>query len=144
MSVLLHNLFPAPPVTLGAAPGALAPWWIVVPLAVVAILATAAHIIALREAPPGALPESRRRIRIATGWVIMGAIPLTAYAFGIADPGKPGVYTIVWMSVIGLLGAIVLLAMLDGFNTVRLHRDEARRLRRDMRRALRDGQDDGT
>jgi len=146
MYALLHSLSPSPPtgvsvLTLGAANGPLAPWWVVVPLAAMALLATASHIIVLREAPVGALPESRRRIRVATGWVIMVAIPLTAYAFGIASPSRPGIYTIVWMSVVALLAAIVSLAMLDGFNTVRLHHGESRRLRQDMRDPLRDGDD---
>ncbi len=116
------------------AAGSLAPGWLVLPLAAVALLATAAHIVALREAPRGALPESRRRIRIATGWVIMAAIPLTAYAFGIATPARVGTYMIVWMTVTALIGAILMLAMLDAMNTVRLHRAESRRLREDFRR----------
>lgn len=139
METLLNN--PAS-MTLAAGSGALAPWWIVVPLAAVALLATASHIIVLREAPAGVLPESRRRIRVATSWVIMVAIPLTAYAFGIASPSKPGIFSIVWLAVVGLLGAIVLLATLDAFNTMRLHRDEARRLRRDLGEALRGGDDE--
>lgn len=113
--------------------GPLAPAWVVLPLAAVALLATAAHIIALREAPRGALPESRRRIRIATGWVIIIAIPLTAYAFGIATPARAGNYLLVWMAVVALLGAIVMLAVLDALNTLRLHRIAARRLRREFR-----------
>jgi len=123
--------------TLGAGP--LAPGWLVLPLAAVALLATAAHIIALREAPRGALPESRRRIRIATGWVIMVAIPLTAYAFGIATPSSVGTYMIVWMAVTGLIGAILLLAMLDALNTMRLHRADVRRLRDEFRRIQGEG-----
>lgn len=127
------------PVTLAA--GSLAPAWLVLPLAAVALLATAAHIIVLREAPAGAIPESRRRVRIATGWVIMVAIPLTAYGFGIADPDRPGVFMMVWTAVIGLIGAILLLAMLDAANTVRLHRAERRRLVNELK-ALRDEADD--
>jgi hypothetical protein len=114
------------------AAGSLAPGWLVLPLAFVAILATATHIIVLREAPHGALPESRRRIRLATGWVIMPTIPLTAYAFGIAEPAKPGNFMTVWTAVVGLLAVIVLLAFLDALNTVRLHRVESRRLRREI------------
>jgi hypothetical protein len=116
------------------AAGSLAPGWLVLPLAALALLATAAHIIALREAPKGALPESRRRIRIATGWVIMAAIPLTAYAFGIATPSSVGTYMTVWMAVTALIGAILMLAMLDALNTMRLHRADARRLRDEFRR----------
>ncbi len=125
--------------TLGT--GSLAPGWLVLPLAGVALLATAAHIVALREAPAGALPESRRRIRIATGWVIMVTIPLTAYAFGIATPSDAGVYLTVWMAVVALLGAILMLALLDAVNTMRLHRAAVRRLRAEYRR-LREGDDD--
>lgn len=125
--------------TLGT--GSLAPGWLVLPLAGVALLATAAHIVALREAPAGALPESRRRIRIATGWVIMVTIPLTAYAFGIATPSDAGVYLTVWMTVVALLGAILMLALLDAVNTMRLHRAAVRRLRAEYRR-LREGDDD--
>lgn len=123
-----------PPPVLAVASGPIAPWWIVVPLAGVALLATAAHIIAIREATKGAMPESRRRIRLATGWVIMVAVPLTAYAFGIASPAQPGVFALVWMSVVALLFAIVGLGLLDAFNTVRVHRIETRRLRRDIRK----------
>lgn len=125
--------------TLGT--GSLAPGWLVLPLAGVALLATAAHIVALREAPAGALPESRRRIRTATGWVIMVTIPLTAYAFGIATPSDAGVYLTVWMAVVALLGAILMLALLDAVNTMRLHRAAVRRLRAEYRR-LREGDDD--
>lgn len=114
------------------AAGSLAPGWLVLPLAFLALLATAAHIIALREAPAGALPESRRRIRVATGWVIMPTIPLTAYAFGIAAPARPGAFMTVWTAVVGLLAVIMLLAFLDALNTVRLHRVETRRLRREI------------
>ncbi len=121
--------------------GPLAPAWLVLPLAFLALLATAAHIVALRDAPRGALPESRRRIRIATGWVILITVPLTAYAFGIAQPAKAGTYLMVWMMVTALLGAILILAMLDAFNTVRLHRAAAGRLRRDFQ-SLSEGDDD--
>lgn len=121
--------------------GPLAPAWLVLPLACLALLATAAHVVALRDAPRGALPESRRRIRIATGWVILITVPLTAYAFGIAQPAKAGVYLMVWMMVTALLGAILILAMLDALNTVRLHRAAAGRLRRDFQR-LSEGDDD--
>jgi hypothetical protein len=110
-------------------------------MAGVALLATAAHLIALKEAPKGALPESRRRIRTATGWVIMFAIPLSAYAFGIATPGRAGTFVLVWTAVVGLVGVILMLAMVDAINTMRLHRRASRRLRRDWQR-MREGESD--
>lgn len=124
-----------------ATAGPIAPAWLVLPLAAVALVATAMHIIALREAPAGTIPESRRRIRTAAGWVIMFAVPLSAYAFGIATPARAGAFMTVWLSVIALVGTILILAMLDGLNTVRLHRGANRRLRRDYR-GLREMGDD--
>lgn len=123
------------------AQGSLAPGWLVLPLAALALIATAAHIIALREAPKGSLPESRRRIRIATGWVILVTVPLTAYGFGIADPDRTGVFVLVWTASTGLIGTIVILALLDAANTVRLHRLASGRLRDELRR-LRESDDD--
>lgn len=122
---------------LAASSGPLAPAWLVLPLAGVALIATAGHVIALREAPPGSLPESRRRIRTATAWVILLTIPLTAYAFGIATPSRGGTYILVWLMVVCLIAAILLLAMLDAFNTLRLYRQESRDIR-DRFRALRE------
>ena len=129
-------------ITIGSPHGPLAHWWLVLPMAAVALLATAAHLIALKEAPPGALPESRRRIRTAAGWVIMFAVPLSAYAFGVATPGRAGAFMLVWTAVVGLVGVVLLLAMLDAMNTVRLHRRATRRLRRDWRRIREGDRDD--
>ena len=105
---------------MGSSPAA--PSWIVLPLALIVMIVIAGHIIALRETPKGKIPESRRRIRIATGWVMLITVPLTAYGFGIATTDEPRVYTLVWTSVVGLLCGVLMLAMVDILNTLRIHR----------------------
>ncbi len=117
--------------------GPIAPTWIVLPLAMIALILQAGYLLALRELPPGRIPPSRKRIRTATGWLSMFAIPLTAYGFGIATPADPTTFAIVWMVVIGLVAAILMLAVLDAVNTMRLHRKAKRRLRGEYLAALR-------
>ena len=117
-------------------PDPIAPAWVVFPIAAVVLIAVAGNIIALREAPKGQIPESRRRIRIATSVVVMCTIPLTAYGFAVASTAKPEVFVIVWTMVVGLLGGILILAGADMLNTVRLHRKDKARLRTDYRKIL--------
>src|SRR6056297_2948910 len=100
--------------------GPIAPTWFVLPLAMIALILQAGYLMAIWQLPRDRMPASRRRIRIATGWLIMCAIPLSAYGFGIATPGQPGLFAIVWMAVIGLIAAVLLLAVLDALNTMRL------------------------
>lgn len=116
--------------------GPIAPTWFVLPLALVALVLQAGYLMAIREAKPEQMPPSRKRIRVATGWLSMFAIPLAAYGFGIASPSDPGTFTIVWMLVIGLIAAIVMLAVLDSVNTVRLHRRDGHKLHKELREHL--------
>lgn len=118
-------------------PSPIAPAWFVLPLASVALLLQAGYLVALRELPCDRMPPSRKRIRVATGWLSMFAIPLSAYGFGIATPADPGTFTLVWLAVIGLIAGILLLAMLDTVNTMRLHRHARRDLHRELRTHLR-------
>ena len=117
--------------------GPIAPTWFVLPLALIALVLQAGYLIAIREIGPDRMPPSRRRIRVATGWLSMFAIPLSAYGFGIASPSDAGTFTIVWMMVIGLIAAIVMLAVLDAVNTMRLHRKAGDRVQRELRENLR-------
>ena len=117
-------------------PNPIAPAWLVLPIAGVALILQAGYLMALREASPQQMPASRKRIRTATGWLSMFAIPLAAYGFGLARPSDAGTFTIVWMLVIGLIAAIVMLAVLDAVNTMRLHRGEGDQLHKDLREKL--------
>ena len=118
-------------------PHPIAPAWIVLPIAGVALILQAGYLIAIKDASPELMPPSRKRIRVATGWLSMFAIPLSAYGFGLARPSDAGTFTIVWMLVIGLIGAIVLLAVLDAINTMRLHRSEDDHVHKELREKLR-------
>jgi heme exporter protein D len=111
--------------------------WIVFPIAAILLIAVAGHLIALREVPAGKIPESRRRIRIATGWVIMFTIPLSAYGFGIANTSEPNIFAFVWTAVVLLVGCILLLAMIDMLNSARINRGEQDELNRELGRILR-------
>lgn len=116
--------------------GPIAPTWFVLPLALIALVLQAGYLIAIRELGPDRMPPSRRRIRVATGWLSMFAIPLSAYGFGIARPSEAGTFTVVWMLVIGLISAIVMLAVLDAINTIRIHRRDGERVHRELRENL--------
>tara|TARA_R100000687_G_scaffold51035_1_gene40652 strand:+ start:251 stop:697 length:447 start_codon:yes stop_codon:yes gene_type:complete len=117
--------------------GPIAPTWFVLPLALIALVLQAGYLIAIRELGSDRMPPSRRRIRVATGWLSMFAIPLSAYGFGIARPSEAGTFTVVWMMVIGLIAAIVMLAVLDALNTMRLHRKAGNKVHRELRENLR-------
>jgi len=112
--------------------------WIVFPIAMILLIAVAGHMIALRELPEGKMPESRRRIRIATGWVVMFTIPLSAYGFGIASTANPQVFVLVWTTVVLLIGGVLVLAVLDMLNSARINRAERDQLSMDLQRMLAD------
>ena len=111
--------------------------WVVLPMASVALLVQAGYLMVLKELPDGAMPASRKRIRTASGWLSMFAIPLSAYGFGFATMDEPRVFVIVWMVVIGLIGGILMLAGLDSINTMRLHRKAKESLDVEYRQSLR-------
>jgi len=114
----------------------IAPAWIVLPLALIALVIQAGYLLALKELPKKMMPPSRRRIRTASGWLSMFAIPLIAYGFGIATTDDPRMFAIVWMVVIGLISGILMLAGLDAINSMRLHRKVKHQLTQEFRDAL--------
>ena len=109
----------------------LVPAWAVFPLAVLAMLVVAGHVLWL---PHADMPASRRRIRIANGLLMLFTLPLAAYALGIADPSsdKRG-FVLAWMMVSGMVTIVLLVAMVDLANTWRLHRRELRGMILEMR-----------
>ena len=116
--------------------GPIAPLWLVLPLAGVALIVQAGYLIALKEVPRGKIPPSRKRIRTASSWLSMFAIPLSAYGFGFASTQDPRLFAIVWMVVIALIAGILLLAGLDAVNTLRLHRKATQGLRSEWKTSL--------
>ena len=116
---------------LGSAQGIL-PAWLVIPPAVVTMLIVAAAITAAKHTTP----DSRRRIRVANGWVMLLTIPLTAAGFSLIDSNtQPRLFVKVWILVIGLISISIMLALFDMLNTARLLRLNRRRLRHSIRTA---------
>ncbi|GMV24287.1 MAG: hypothetical protein AMXMBFR58_03180 [Phycisphaerae bacterium] len=107
----------------------LIPTWIAATAAVITLLALALHMALLARTP---MPASRRRIRTVNGWLMLGAIPVLMYAFGFAVPSQARSFALAWAASIGLIGIIVLLAILDILNNWRLHRRASAQLRREL------------
>lgn len=110
--------------------GPLVPAWIALPLAGLVVLILAAHMQAMARAD---MPASRRRIRTATGWLMLITTPLTGYAFGVASAADPRGFVLIWLTVAGLLAIIILLACLDILNSRRLERREGRALAQQLK-----------
>jgi hypothetical protein len=110
---------------------AILPSWLVLPMAAVVLLVLAAHVNSLQTPE---VPSSRRRIRSASGVLMMFVTALLAYAFGIVSPRvNPRMFVIAWTSISALLMMVVMLAGLDMVNTLRLHREAKRDLRQHLR-----------
>lgn len=115
----------------------IAPAWVVLPMACVALLAVLVHLAMLHSAEVAAsMPLSRHRLRTAGGVVTLIAIPVLAYSFGVVTPADPRAFTMAWSASMGLLGMIVLIAGVDALNSVRVHRRELRLLRAGRREAM--------
>lgn len=100
------------------------PIWLVGPIAFAVMVVIAGHLIAMRSAK-GRIPASRYRIRTVNGALMLTVVPLLACAFGVVSPQNEKFFTLLWMLCIGLLGIVVLLAVVDGFNNLRLGHREA-------------------
>jgi hypothetical protein len=121
----------------------IAPTWFVLPLAMIALLVVAAHMIVLREHAIGKMPESRRQIRMMTGWIMMFTIPLTAYGFGIVTPAQEQEFIYSWSCIVGLLGLIVLMACVDALNSIRLAKLQRRALQEELFELMREPEQAG-
>lgn len=112
-----------------SAPGVLAPAWFVVPLACITLGLVYAHLRAQAKAE---MPESRRRIRSACGLLLLLLPALLTYALSMVSPQRPAEFVLAWCAVAGLLFLIVLTAVADVLNTLRIHRRESAALRAEM------------
>jgi hypothetical protein len=106
--------------------GTLVPPAVVLPIAAVLMLIVAAHLLAL---PAAQMPASRKRIRTTNGVVMLFTVPLVAYVFGLVTPANHTKFVLAWTAVAGLMLIIMVLAVLDVFNTVRINRQQKRELR---------------
>lgn len=128
-----------------AATGPALPLWAVVPPCALLMLVLAGYVQALREAE---VPESRRRIRTLASITMMLTQPLIVYLFAIATPANARTFMLTWAMLIGLLGMLVVLAMLDVVNSTRIQRKarqefrgELKGLQADVQRIIRERQE---
>ncbi len=105
---------------------AMLPTWIVVPPALMLVIAVGSHMIAMRTAD---MPESRRRIRTANGLLMLLVVPLTAYAFCAVSPRDPRFFVLAWSAVVGLVSLVVAMAIADLLNNLYLSYRNTRALR---------------
>ncbi|MEO1007244.1 MAG: hypothetical protein AAFX79_01625 [Planctomycetota bacterium] len=112
----------------------LLPIWLVVPMAMFTLVVVAGHLIVLRTAH---MPESRRRIRTANGWVMLIAVPTLAVAFGVVSTAQPRSFAMVWLIATALLCLVIALAFVDMANNVRIARQKREEMRREVHESLR-------
>lgn len=104
---------------------AVLPPLVTIPLALMAMLLVSAHVTITQAS---SAPPSRKRIRIANGWVMLIALPLLAAGMSLVSADRqPRLFALTWLVVVLLLVLAVALALLDVLNTVRLARLERRR-----------------
>lgn len=115
------------------AQGSIAPAWLVVPMAAVTAVVIAGHMLAMRAARDR-IPPSRMRIRMASGVIMLILVPVLAYGFGVADATDPRGFVLAWLAAMGLLAMVVLLALIDMGNNMRLAREAGRELAREAAR----------
>jgi len=107
--------------------GPVIPLWLGIPVAAMLMLVVAAHALSLGESDH---PASRKRIRQSNAVMILLAIPLLTCGFCVLDPqAHPREWALVWLACFALLGFVVLLAVADMLNTLRLGRAERGRAR---------------
>ena len=108
----------------------LVPWWIAMPFGAVVLLLLARYLLGLGAAE---MDERRRRVRTANTILMMLVTPRVAYGVGVAPPARARASVCVWVLICSLLFMVILLAVLDMLNSLRLHRVHMRNLRRSMR-----------
>lgn len=99
---------------------------LVFPIAALALVVTCLHLVWMQHTR---MPPSRRRIRTVTGVLSLFTITLTAIGFGVITPDDARVFLLLWLTVIGLLGILVVLAAIDMANNVRIHAAERKHIR---------------
>lgn len=88
----------------------------------------AAHLVAMRDSR-ASIPASRYRLRTVNGGIMLATAPLLAAAFSVVPTSNQRLFVIVWFACIGLLGLVVIIAVLDAINNARLMVIQRRRLR---------------
>ena len=99
--------------------------WLVLPLTAVVMALTIWHVLAIQRT---AMPASRRRIRTASGLLMLLLFAALTYALAGAPISERRLFVLSWLAVLGLVMLVLMLAAMDMANTVRL----SGRLRRQL------------
>ncbi len=70
------------------------------------------------------IEASRKRLRVATSMVMIVLLGALSYALTSVTPASPRVFVLAWAAVVLLVGLVLVLAVMDGFNTLRLYNNE--------------------
>lgn len=108
---------------------ALMPAWLVLPLAALLMLVVASHALALHRIE---MPASRRRLRVASGAVILLLVPIMAYALCYVPPEDHRAFVLSWLVITALVGLIIVLAAVDILQGIGTARRDAAALRRTL------------
>lgn len=119
---------------------AMLPAWVVIPLAGLTMMIIAIHVLSVQMSE---MPHQRKRLRIASGLIMMILSALIAYALGIAQvvddpkaqPGPARAFVVIWTLIVGLLSIVVMLALVDAYITTRHGLIAHRRIKAGLRAA---------
>lgn len=113
------------------------PSWITLPVAAIAMVFVAAHLLILERRRSNPV---RRRIRLVNGWLMLISIPLIAAGVSYISPDvRPHMFMIVWLMVIVMVSMSLLLAAVDIVNTLVATRRgvvQLRAMKKDLERHL--------
>jgi hypothetical protein len=124
---------------MGVLAATILPGWIVLPLGALLMLVVAVHVLAVRASP--LLSGRRKRLRVAGGVLMIFVTALLTYALGLApevadplkEPGRARAFVLIWLAIVGLVGILVAIAVVDALATasmgVQAHRNLARGMR---------------
>ncbi len=108
------------------------PAWIILPITLGMMLLVSSHMSRIQRSEE---PSSRKRIRVANGWIVLFALGFTAAGFSLISPSlNPRLFFIVWAISLVLITTTVMLAMADVLNTLRLIRRVGVRMRQEAAR----------
>ncbi len=113
---------PAPATPVGVSPsGPLAPLGPTMVVGGALIILLALYALWVQRA---SMEASRRRLRIATSLVMIVLLGVLSVALTSVTPASPRMFLLAWSAVVLLVGLVLMLAVMDGFNTVRLYNAE--------------------
>jgi len=111
---------------------ALAPYWVVVPVAVLAMLVVGGHVLLIDRSDQ---PAARKRIRTVNGLLMMFTVPVIAAGFGFVPPAEARLFLMTWMLGVCLILLVLVLALMDIAASMLIHRRERVELQRQIAEA---------